>query len=114
MINLRVSSRSQESRADQPSPPCSFCGKSQDMVAKIIVAPAAVICDECVEICVTLIDAPAQVEGGAGDVAEPGRTPEAIVVCALCQLPSPAGASIQIPDRGCLCVACSDAIRVAL
>jgi ATP-dependent protease Clp ATPase subunit len=84
------------------------------MVAKLIVAPEAVICDECVEICVNLIDAPAAVDGGAGESPAPGGAPEAIVVCALCQVPSPADASVQIPDRGCLCAACTDAIRVAL
>lgn len=27
---------------------CSFCGKTQDEVRKLIAAPAAFICDECV------------------------------------------------------------------
>jgi ATP-dependent Clp protease ATP-binding subunit ClpX len=30
---------------------CSFCGKSQDEVAKLIAGPAVYICDECVELC---------------------------------------------------------------
>jgi ATP-dependent Clp protease ATP-binding subunit ClpX len=31
---------------------CSFCGKSQDEVAKLIAGPGALfICDECVELC---------------------------------------------------------------
>ena len=31
---------------------CSFCGKSQDEVRKLIVGPNNVrICDECIEIC---------------------------------------------------------------
>jgi ATP-dependent Clp protease ATP-binding subunit ClpX len=30
---------------------CSFCGKSQEEVAKLIAGPAVYICDECVELC---------------------------------------------------------------
>ena len=36
---------------------CSFCGKSQDAVRKLIAGPTGVyICDECVEICVDILD----------------------------------------------------------
>lgn len=30
---------------------CSFCGKSQDEVKKLIAGPSVYICDECVELC---------------------------------------------------------------
>ena len=30
---------------------CSFCGKHQDLVKKLIAGPNAYICDECVELC---------------------------------------------------------------
>lgn len=30
---------------------CSFCGKSQQEVAKLIAGPFVFICDECVEMC---------------------------------------------------------------
>lgn len=36
---------------------CSFCGKSQDDVRKLIAGPTGVyICDECVEICMDILD----------------------------------------------------------
>jgi hypothetical protein len=36
---------------------CSFCGKSQDQVEKIIAGPAQVfICNECVELCRDILD----------------------------------------------------------
>lgn len=35
---------------------CSFCAKSQHEVRKLIVGPAAFICDECVELCVAIVD----------------------------------------------------------
>jgi ClpX C4-type zinc finger/Glyoxalase superfamily protein len=34
---------------------CSFCGKSQHDVKKLIAGPAVFICDECVEICLDCI-----------------------------------------------------------
>lgn len=35
---------------------CSFCGKSQDQVKKLIAGPEVYICDECVELCNQILD----------------------------------------------------------
>ena len=35
---------------------CSFCGKSQAEVKKIIAGPGVYICDSCVNVCKTIID----------------------------------------------------------
>ena len=35
---------------------CSFCGKHQDQVAKIIAGPGAYICNECVHLCMDILD----------------------------------------------------------
>ncbi|MEE4253687.1 MAG: ATP-dependent Clp protease ATP-binding subunit ClpX [Desulfuromusa sp.] len=35
---------------------CSFCGKSQDEVKKLIAGPTVYICDECIELCNDIID----------------------------------------------------------
>ena len=34
---------------------CSFCGKHQDQVAKIIAGPGAYICNECVHLCMDIL-----------------------------------------------------------
>ncbi len=34
---------------------CSFCGKNQDEVKKLIAGPAVYICDECIELCNEII-----------------------------------------------------------
>ena len=34
---------------------CSFCGKSQHEVRKLIAGPTVFICDECVEFCMDII-----------------------------------------------------------
>lgn len=36
---------------------CSFCGKSQDSVKKIVAGPGVYICDECVDLCTSIIAA---------------------------------------------------------
>ena len=35
---------------------CSFCGKSQDQVMKIVAGPGVYICNECVDLCKEIID----------------------------------------------------------
>lgn len=35
---------------------CSFCGKSQDQVKKLIAGPGVYICDECVDLCNEILD----------------------------------------------------------
>ena len=35
---------------------CSFCGKSQDEVDKLIAGPGVCICDECVQLCMDIIE----------------------------------------------------------
>ena len=34
---------------------CSFCGKSQDEVKKLIAGPSVYICDECIQLCTEII-----------------------------------------------------------
>ena len=34
---------------------CSFCGKSQHEVRKLIAGPSVFVCDECVELCNDII-----------------------------------------------------------
>ncbi|MFT7400817.1 MAG: ATP-dependent Clp protease ATP-binding subunit ClpX, partial [Hydrogenophaga sp.] len=34
---------------------CSFCGKSQHEVKKLIAGPSVFICDECIQLCNDII-----------------------------------------------------------
>ncbi len=34
---------------------CSFCGKRSDAVTHLVAGPRAMICDECVDICVAVL-----------------------------------------------------------
>ena len=35
---------------------CSFCGKSQEEVRKVVAGPGVYICDECIDLCNSIID----------------------------------------------------------
>jgi ATP-dependent Clp protease ATP-binding subunit ClpX len=45
---------------------CSFCGKSQHEVRKLIAGPSVFICDECVELCNDIIREEIQEKSGSG------------------------------------------------
>lgn len=43
---------------------CSFCGKSQDLVRKLVAGPNVYICDECIELCNEILEEDWALEGG--------------------------------------------------
>ena len=47
---------------------CSFCGRSQDQVKRLVAGPGVYICDECIELCYDIID---EGTGTIGGEAEP-------------------------------------------
>ncbi|MEQ1687862.1 MAG: ATP-dependent Clp protease ATP-binding subunit ClpX [Sphingopyxis sp.] len=57
---------------------CSFCGKSQHEVRKLIAGPTVFICDECVELCNDIIREEAK---GAGPVRKGGGVPSPREIC---------------------------------
>jgi ATP-dependent Clp protease ATP-binding subunit ClpX len=54
---------------------CSFCGKNQDDVRKLIAGPTVYICDECIELCNDIIAEEWQEEKskGFGDLPKPAE-----------------------------------------
>ncbi len=57
---------------------CSFCGKSQHEVRKLIAGPSVFICDECIELCNDIIRDEAQGEAAPSETAESLPTPSEI------------------------------------
>jgi ATP-dependent Clp protease ATP-binding subunit ClpX len=55
---------------------CSFCGKSQHEVRKLIAGPSVFICDECIELCNDIIrdETQAEAEGGSAKAGLPAPT----------------------------------------
>ena len=57
---------------------CSFCGKNQDQVKRLIAGPGAVyICDECVELCREIISE--ESDAAPAQSTKPTRTPRDLV-----------------------------------
>jgi ATP-dependent Clp protease ATP-binding subunit ClpX len=58
---------------------CSFCGKSQHEVKKLIAGPSVFICDECIELCNDIIrdEVPAETadpKAAKSDCRSPARS----------------------------------------
>src|SRR6266404_1974190 len=84
---------------------CSFCGKTQDQVRKLIAGPSVYICDECIDLC-------DEVMVGEVERGERSRVPlDPTPVCRLCHLPRDVSEMIMIPELGPLCAVCMEAIR---
>ena len=41
---------------NRQTPHCSFCGKSQNMVERLVAGPNVYICNECIELCNSILD----------------------------------------------------------
>ncbi|ELS32645.1 MULTISPECIES: ATP-dependent protease ATP-binding subunit ClpX [Pseudanabaena] len=73
---------------------CSFCGKSQEQVRKLIAGPGVYICDECVDLCNEILDeelfnsAPPQA-AQRKDPASEKRKPKTAANLNLSQIPKP-------------------------
>lgn len=52
---------------------CSFCGKTQDQVKKLVAGPGVYICDECIELCNEIIEEELSEDLGVeiGDIPKP-------------------------------------------
>ena len=57
---------------------CSFCGKSQHEVRKLIAGPSVFICDECVDLCNDIIREEVQDENGINPRSKSLPTPKEI------------------------------------
>ncbi|HIW96778.1 MAG TPA: ATP-dependent Clp protease ATP-binding subunit ClpX [Candidatus Corynebacterium gallistercoris] len=57
---------------------CSFCGKSQEQVRKLIAGPGVYICDECIELCNEIIEEEMLTGESAGEGSDKLPKPRAI------------------------------------
>lgn len=57
---------------------CSFCGKSQDTVKKLVAGPDVYICDECIELCNEILaeEADSSIESSFGTLPKPKEIKE--------------------------------------
>ncbi|WP_139490220.1 ATP-dependent protease ATP-binding subunit ClpX [Brevibacillus dissolubilis] len=55
---------------------CSFCGKSQEQVRKLVAGPGVYICDECIELCTEIV----QEELGTDDEIDMKEVPKPLEI----------------------------------
>ena len=58
---------------------CSFCGKTQDQVRRIVAGPGVFICDECIQLCQEIVQEELEAEGVEALDAMKLPTPQEIV-----------------------------------
>ncbi len=56
---------------------CSFCGKSQEQVRKLVAGPGVYICDECIELCTEIVEE----ELGTEEETELKEIPKPMEIC---------------------------------
>jgi len=69
-----MSKKSRTSETGDNMLACSFCGKTQNEVRKLVAGPSAYICDECIELCRCIVEEEEEVpgiQGLADDMPEP-------------------------------------------
>ena len=77
---------------------CSFCGKSQEQVRKLIAGPGVYICDECIDLCNEILDEELiDAQGNPRHGAEQGR--KAAQATRKSSKPAPTLATIPKPQE---------------
>ncbi len=66
-----MSDNSSDKSVDNKLLYCSFCGKSQNEVRKLIAGPSVFICDECVDLCNDIIQEELEERNESGELALP-------------------------------------------
>jgi len=76
---------------------CSFCGKSQDQVRKLIAGPGVYICDECIDLCNEILDE--ELVEGQSHGSRPSAEPSRKTAQRKAPKPAPTLASIPKPQQ---------------
>jgi ClpX C4-type zinc finger len=89
---------------------CSFCGKNQTEVRKLVAGPSVHICDECVDLCKNIIAQ--ETEGGieAAVKSAKGKAKENRL-CGICMEERETDELIFLPHAAYLCAGCLEDIQ---
>ena len=89
---------------------CSFCGKNQSEVRKLVAGPSVHICDECVELCRNIV-------AGELDVGEESKLKSANSgtkengLCGICMEEREPDELIFLPHAAYMCAECLEDIQ---
>ena len=78
---------------------CSFCGKSQEQVRKLIAGPGVYICDECIDLCNEILDEELVEGHGHGHAGRPAPETSRKTQSKKTAKPAPTLATIPKPQE---------------
>ncbi len=78
---------------------CSFCGKSQEQVRKLIAGPGVYICDECIDLCNEILDEELVEHHGPGPQGRPSADGGRKAPAKKSAKPAPTLATIPRPQE---------------
>lgn len=91
---------------------CSFCGKVQKEVRKLIAGPSVHICDECVKLCSGIIEEEVDAATSAGPSAAAAPNPaKEDRLCGICMEPRETDELIFLPHAAYMCAGCLEDIQ---
>jgi hypothetical protein len=92
---------------------CSFCGKNQQEVRKLITGPSVHICDECVNLCSGILSEEMESAKGSRTHArsEQGGAKEERL-CGICMEPRETDELIFLPHAAYMCAGCLEDIQI--
>jgi hypothetical protein len=88
---------------------CSFCGKNQSDVRKLVAGPSVHICDECVELCKNIVAEDADVSGKAKNAAKAKSKTNRL--CGICMEPRETDELIFLPHAAYMCAGCLEEMQ---
>jgi hypothetical protein len=91
---------------------CSFCGNAEFEIRKLIAGPKVYICDECVRICLLIVeDDRSAAEMREQDTPSVGSLP---VSCSLCGMLTAPDSVLLVENKGVLCSLCVRDVQSAI
>jgi len=89
---------------------CSFCGKNQSEVRKLVAGPSVHICDECVELCRNIVAQEVDPGEKAKTKAAKAKARESRL-CGVCMEPRETDELIFLPHAAYMCAGCLEELQ---
>jgi len=89
---------------------CSFCGKSENEVRKLVAGPSVHICDECIELCKNILVEELDT-GGVRKSKSAKATSREKRLCGICMEERESDELIFLPHAAYMCAGCLEDIQ---
>jgi hypothetical protein len=89
---------------------CSFCGKNQSEVRKLVAGPSVHICDECVELCKNILAEELDINDKSRTKSAKAKTSENRL-CGICMEERESDELIFLPHAAYMCAGCLEDIQ---